>query len=306
MNWGDERYARVYCRNTIDLIAMGWQARAVWWELLRHADRSGVIPLGKHGTRGLAALIDVPADVVADALPILANDGCVQVGTTELVIPNYLAAQEAPRSDAARKREQREREREKAMLATSNTDSVPCPGHENVTVGHENVTPSHEPTSGRVAGHEMSLSPSLPSLQCSAGQDAVASRAPDHESQTAKPSRVRKAGSRLDPSWTPSPDLLSWARAKGIVERDVASMAERFRDHWLASTLPSALKADWSAAFRTWVGRDIDTGKVVAMPPRPAVVPPPPPTAEQIEMRRSTNAHVAAAMAEMRARTGAA
>jgi len=113
-----------------------------------------------------------------------------------------------------------------------------------------------------------------------------------------------KVGSRLSADWALSDRLAAWAKGKGIAERDVAGIAERFRDHWLASTLPSALKADWDAAFRTWAGRDIEGGRVQAVMPRapePAIEPR---TPAQLKQIHDGQAVLAAAMAEMKARNG--
>ncbi len=43
MDWSNEHYVRVYTRDTRDLLAITWQARALWWEMLRKADQSGVV-----------------------------------------------------------------------------------------------------------------------------------------------------------------------------------------------------------------------------------------------------------------------
>jgi hypothetical protein len=157
MNWGDEGYVRIYRRNTADLIAMGWEARALLWELLRHADRSGVLEFGKHGLRGLARLIDLPIEVVERNLPVLVDDGCVRTTERGIVIPNYQPAQEASRSDRVRKAEERARKREIALASTAPTpNTAPSMRHESVTPGHENVTPGHEESRAVTPSHERS------------------------------------------------------------------------------------------------------------------------------------------------------
>ncbi len=113
--------------------------------------------------------------------------------------------------------------------------------------------------------------------------------------------RAKTAGTRLPVDWKPSPALLSWAKSKGIIERDVADLSERFLDHWLAADHAGAFKADWDAAFRTWARRDIESGKVNATPPAAAVPVALPPTPAQLEMRRATQATLSAAIAEMNA-----
>ena len=71
MRWEDERYVRVYTRDTAELLALGWEARALFWEVLRKVDRAGLLPLGKTGVRGLAAVTGIPAEVVGRALALL-------------------------------------------------------------------------------------------------------------------------------------------------------------------------------------------------------------------------------------------
>lgn len=164
MNWNDEGYVRIYRRNTTDLIAMGWEARSLFWELLRHADRSGCLEFGKHGLRGLARLIDMPIEIVERNIPVLLDDGCVRSTERGIVIPNYQPAQEASRSDRVRKAEERARKRESALASAFDRfvpdPSTPRPalaaGHETVTAGHETVTPGHEESQAVTPSHERS------------------------------------------------------------------------------------------------------------------------------------------------------
>jgi hypothetical protein len=57
MDWENERYVRVYTRDTIDWVALGWEAQSLFLLLIRKVDRSGVLEIGKHGARGVAGLI---------------------------------------------------------------------------------------------------------------------------------------------------------------------------------------------------------------------------------------------------------
>lgn len=116
MRWEDERYVRVYVRDTAEWLALGWEAQALLVLLLRKADRAGIVQTGKAGVRGVAALAGMPLDVVQRALPVLLDDGCLRaMDAGGYVFPNFLQAQEARSSDAQRKREQRARDRDKAV-----------------------------------------------------------------------------------------------------------------------------------------------------------------------------------------------
>jgi Helix-turn-helix domain len=61
-----------------------------------------------------------------------------------------------------------------------------------------------------------------------------------------------KKGSRLSPSWQPSPEDLAYCREKRP-DLDPVETAESFRDYWIAQAGSKAVKADWPATWRTWV-----------------------------------------------------
>ncbi len=117
MNWDDERYVRLYTRQTPTWLMMAWQGRAVFPLLLKAADRAGVIDLGDEGLVGLAALIGIPIEVVTPGIETLKAKGTVRVTAKAIIIPKFIEAQEVPISDAARKRAQRERARDIAAQA---------------------------------------------------------------------------------------------------------------------------------------------------------------------------------------------
>ena len=115
MRWEDERYVRAYTRDTLEWLALGWEAHALFWELLRKADRAGILELGRAGHVGISVATGIPIDVVERALPSLLRDGCVSERGTCLVIKNYIDAQEAKASDKQRQREHRAKARDLAL-----------------------------------------------------------------------------------------------------------------------------------------------------------------------------------------------
>lgn len=117
MRWADERYVRVYTRDTGEWLALGWEAQALFLFALRKADRAGIVRTGKAGVRGLAGMTGMPLDVVSRVLPLLVEDGCLRETDGGYIIPNFIEAQEVPISDAQRKRDQRERDRDKALAS---------------------------------------------------------------------------------------------------------------------------------------------------------------------------------------------
>lgn len=146
MDWANERYVRAYVRDTADYQVLSWQARGLWWELLRKADRSGLITT-QHAARGIAALVRWPLDVTASALAELVEDGCIREceDPPGYVIPNYLPANETPQSDKQRKQESRAHRREAANKSVTKRDYEVTKRDQNVTRGHaesRDVTPS--------------------------------------------------------------------------------------------------------------------------------------------------------------------
>lgn len=145
MRWEEERYVRLYTRDTIDWLALTFEAQGLLALLLRKAGRAGIIPLGKRGKAGIAALLCHPTrgETVLPALEELLTDGCVVIRDNQLVFPNFVDAQETTSTPAQRKRDQRERDRAGAVMPAAGhavtapvTDVTP-----DVTSGHT-VTPA--------------------------------------------------------------------------------------------------------------------------------------------------------------------
>jgi hypothetical protein len=111
MRWEDERYVRFYTRDTPEFLALTWHARGLFGLVLRVVDRAGVLPVGKLGLKGVAVAVHAPWAEIEAPLGELLGDGCLAYDETRgaVFIRNYLAAQECPQSDRARKRASRER-----------------------------------------------------------------------------------------------------------------------------------------------------------------------------------------------------
>jgi hypothetical protein len=151
MDWANERYVRVYTRDTEDLLMMGWQARAVLWEMLRKADRSGVVAT-KRGAKGIAAVVGIPGEVVEPAIVELVDLGLIVACDDGYLVVNFLEAQETPQTDAQRQRDSRERRR------ASRLGKAECIGVTNRDRMSRDVTPGH------AESHAVTLSsPSEPS-----------------------------------------------------------------------------------------------------------------------------------------------
>lgn len=133
MRFEDERYVRVYTRDTVNWKMMPWQAKALQPLLFRKVDRAGILELGGHGAEGVAAIVELPIEVVAPGLEALIRRGTVVIKGDVLVLPRFLEAQEAVQSDSQRKRDQRERARARARLDALESDTLSADG----TAGHE-------------------------------------------------------------------------------------------------------------------------------------------------------------------------
>jgi uncharacterized phage protein (TIGR02220 family) len=183
VDWENERYVRLYVRETIDEAVLSWQAKSLWKELLPKFDRAGVIDLGVHGWKGLAVLIRWPLAVLESAVPELLSDGRIELRGRWLVAPNYIAAQEAKKSDRQRQAESRARRRDKALARDvipeeAEEDSeedepgsvtIRDSGEPSVTEEVENVTLGHTPS------HRVTLCSAVP---CSAVQEKECGASP--------------------------------------------------------------------------------------------------------------------------------
>ncbi len=257
MDYSNERYVRVYTRKTADQAVLCWQARVLWPQIIMVADRAGIIAT-KHGARGLAALVDVPRDLVDAGLPELLSDGCVRVIAADrgYVIPNYLAAQEATSSDRQRKQEERERRHALAMAAECGVEVVDHHGprllmsrnvtdeSRNVTSGHETGDLCHDSSQLVTDGHSSSrlVTPCLtvPSLTV-----------PSRRARERQPKSTRTE-TALPEAWAPNDTHARIAREERV---DLDRQANLFRDH---AATNARLTADWDAAFRTWLRKAND------------------------------------------------
>lgn len=112
MDWENERYVRLYTRDTVDDIVLSWEADALWTKLMRKFDRAGVLPMSRHGWKGIAALTRIPLEVVERAIDELLVDGRIELRGDWLFAPNFMTAQESKQTDKQRKADSRARRRE--------------------------------------------------------------------------------------------------------------------------------------------------------------------------------------------------
>lgn len=158
MDWSNERYVRLYTRDTADMVAVGWEGRTVLYELLRKVDRSGVLDHGGE-VELVPEILRLPQDLFLTGFARLVKRGVILVTETALVLRNFIDAQESEQTDRQRQAESRARRRDKAMAS----GATPAEAKKAARPDYykEPVTPGHTGSHVVTAGHS---EPSLPSL----------------------------------------------------------------------------------------------------------------------------------------------
>lgn len=149
MNFEDERYVRLFTRDTPNMIRMTWEARAVLPWIMRKLDRSGSIDLGASGAEGLEALaelIRMPVTIVTAGVTDLIKRKTLAIRGVTIIMPNFSMAQEIPKTDAERARAYRDRKKAKRLEESDSSDQftnpqVGLPIVTNVTRVTNTVTP---------------------------------------------------------------------------------------------------------------------------------------------------------------------
>lgn len=225
MRWEEERYVRVYTRDTPDWIALPWEARAVFYELLRKVDRAGLVPMGRSGERGLAALLMMPFSVVEPGLAALLEDGCVVRSGTDLVVRRFIEAQEARQSDRARQRDSRERARAKAIGSATAVDSPPA--SEPTDAGSDTSDGAAKPPAEKTNDIAVGLSHGVTSGH---------QRSPAVTNCHSVPSRT-----------VPSRDLTHTAREAEPTDPNAVAVLAALRSHKALADVATPQAAEWIA-----------------------------------------------------------
>lgn len=240
MNWSDERYVRLYTRDTPDWLFWSWQSRALLPLLMRKVDRAGVLDLGRCGNRGLAVAVGLPVEVADAGLAGLLEDGCVSLVDSVLVIRNFIEAQESAQTDAQRQRERRARHRVEAERGVTQRDNP----SQNVTGGH---AASQIVTGGHAASRDVTPAvpavPAVPEEPLSAGADAAAGTTdrPTDKTPARQEPHARKATKTMRKKPVEDPAVMKQRR------EDADQFIARYRALWQS---PDA--AMTTPQFFTW------------------------------------------------------
>lgn len=201
--------------------------------------------VGEDGVEAVAAVTQVPIELVETGLAWWLKRGTLRLVGGKLTMPNFLDAQEAPASDAQRMRESRARARDKAVAADAGIPVTKTNGSARIPNG--TVT----------YGYNRSL--------CAVPSRTVPSRTEPTqrgEAPAAPPAPYRAVstrGSRLPEGWEPS--LAVIRRFADREHVDALASVEQFKNHWLSATTRSSTKSNWDLAFTNWVLKDIADGK---------------------------------------------
>lgn len=210
LDWSNERYVRLYIRDTTTWKRLGWDGQNMLMHLLRKVDRSGVLDLdGLEAWEAAMLHTGAPEDAAKKGVAIMLKIGVVELRGTSLVFPNFIEAQECMKSDALRAREYRER-RAKGGNVTEGDDAS-----QNVTGESRGVS---QPSRDDQVRHDPSRIVTPYSAVPSVLGSAVPSQAKPEEIAPGSPPVASKPKPKA-PSG-PTPGALAWeAYADAYAER---------------------------------------------------------------------------------------
>lgn len=192
MDWSNERYVRLYTRDTTTWKRLGWDGQCVLMHLLRKLDRSGTLDLsGLEAWEAVMLHIGATEDVAKRGVEAILRTETAVATAGKLIFPSFIEAQECSKTDKQRQRESRDR---RAATGKEPPTSVTVRDgqSQDVTEPSQSVTASHEQSQPVTFGHSVLCS----AVQCREGEceSAPAARPlqllphePDPEPKPAKP-----------------------------------------------------------------------------------------------------------------------
>lgn len=136
MDWSDEHYVKLYTRDSLTWRSWKWETRTTFLHLVRKVDGSGFIESGRMDpVDALVLQLDLPKSVVSVGLEQLVADETCESTDRAIFLINFVAAQEARKTEAQKKRDYREKIIIRRRMAQTNeittahvpTMSPPCP-----------------------------------------------------------------------------------------------------------------------------------------------------------------------------------
>lgn len=181
MNWSDERYVRLFTRDTATWKRWDWEARACFGLLLRKVDRAGVLDTGTADKiESMALLLEIPIAVAQRVVPQWLRSGTVTESPAAFVLPTFIEAQEAKQTDAARQRTSRENRRAATL---QNKDGACHTVSQPVTSSHTESQPVTPAVPSRAVPSRAELLPTVEKPTVAKGKSSrVATPDPRHAS----------------------------------------------------------------------------------------------------------------------------
>lgn len=110
MDFSAERYVRLYVRDSVTWLRLGWDGQCMLMQLLRKANEVGEIDLcGVEPWEAAVVHCGAPAEIAGRGVAKLLELGVLVREGGRLLFPRYVLANEAPTSGAQRMREYRSR-----------------------------------------------------------------------------------------------------------------------------------------------------------------------------------------------------
>ena len=160
MDWSNERYVRIYTRDTLTWKILKWEGQTVLMHLSRRLDRAGVVDIGEVSpVDAVVALTDLPFELVEVGLKRCLEREVFVLDGDRILMPNYIEAQEAEASNAERQR--RYRALRKALRGNESNAS----GNKSLRDSNETLPDRNERNGGSNGSNGSSNSvPSVPSV----------------------------------------------------------------------------------------------------------------------------------------------
>jgi hypothetical protein len=258
MRWSDERYVRLYTRDTTTWKLLPWESKALLPLLLRKLDRTGIIDLGEDGFDGIAALTDMPLDLVQAAMPELLRRRVFVLADSKLVMPHFIEAQEAVASGKARMELHRARVKarnESLQDVTDRDDSSPTVTPSDSTL--QDVTPSRAEPSSAVLDPDQ-RDPGIGSSDAGATEGSLDGPPESTKVFAFAPRRPRDPAPSMPPAELPPAVPTSTPPALTSAEARTGSLFDRDQ----MPVAPKATAADRVAAVAARVLAVYNTGRI--------------------------------------------
>jgi hypothetical protein len=228
MDFSDESYVRKYPRKTVTNRLLKWQGRMVLDAMLGEFDRAGIFELAGDPVECIAAVTEIPDELVRFGLERLVATKTWIVTPDAIVWPTYVEAQTCAKNDRVRQHECRKRRNQRAAAG------APSHGEQSgeAPPASRAVTPSHAPSHGvtpslSVADPDPNFS--FPDRARGRGEKkAEPDIGSDPEPEREAPARTALQCRGYPRGWRWSRETAAIARAEGVTDAQL----QRHVNYW--------------------------------------------------------------------------